>query len=276
MVANNRALLTLIPLAMGIIGALCHDPRFQTGSQLECPIRKMEIDNYEPQGRNVVYGNISFYETLDQTPRRLLIAAYDIFGDTKNSRKFVDLLAEAYGFRIVLPDFYRGEPWDHTKWPPIPDEYSEWSTRVANWDTVVQYDVDNILNLYNEVYNITEAGIFGFCWGGMVSTKAAIQMSDRIKAAGLVHPSSVNNDMANDVNAPMYLFPCSDDPDMLPFYEVLKSKFGDNSGHRRYDDMCHGFATSMGNFSDPLLWQRVEQTIDILGNFFVRNLPNLP
>jgi len=38
--------------------------------------------------------------------------------------------------------------------------------------------------------------------------------------------------------------------------------------------MCHGFATSMGNFSNPLLFQRVEQTIDILGNFFVRNLRN--
>lgn len=60
----------------------------------------------------------------------------------------------------------------------------------------------------------------------------------------------------------------------LPFYEVLKAKFGDNSGHRRYNDMCHGFATSMGNFSDPLNFQRVEQTIDILGNFFARNLPN--
>jgi len=257
---------------VGVALVLAHDPRYQGHRQEQCPILKMEVD-YPPHGSDFMLGNLSIYETLDKTPKRLLIAVYDIFGDTANTRMFADLLGETYGFRVIVPDFYRGEPWDHTKWPPVPEEYAEWNERVANWDTIVQYDVRNILSYYQLSHGIGDVGIFGFCWGGKISTLAASQMT-QIKAAGLVHPSSVTNEMANDVQAPMYLFPCLDDPDMTPFYEVIREKFGENSGHRRYNDMCHGFATSMGNFSNPLVFQRVEQTIDILGNFFQRNMPN--
>jgi dienelactone hydrolase len=249
-----------------------HDPQYQ-GKQEQCPIIKQEID-YIPHGGDFQLKNLSIYETADSTPKRLLIAVYDIFGDTANTRLFADLLGETYGFRVVVPDFYRGEPWDHNKWPPDQDEYAAWRERVTNWDRIVQYDIRSLLDYYKGTQNISNIGIFGFCWGGLITTLTASQMGDEIRAAGLVHPSSITNEMANDVKAPMYLFPCLDDPDHLPFYEVLQQKFGDNCGHRRYNDMCHGFATSMGNFSNPLVWQRVEQTIDILGNFFVRNMPN--
>ena len=73
----------------------------------------MEIDD-PPHGSDFMLGNLSIYETLDKTPRRLLIAVYDIFGDTANTRLFADFIAETYGFRVIVPDFYRGEPWDNT------------------------------------------------------------------------------------------------------------------------------------------------------------------
>jgi len=97
-----------------------------------------------------------------------------------------------------------------------PEEYAEWNERVANWDTIVQDDVRNILSYYQLSHGIGDVGIFGFCWGGKISTLAASQMP-QIKAAGLVHPSTVTNEMANDVQAPMYLFPCLDDPDMVRY-----------------------------------------------------------
>jgi dienelactone hydrolase len=204
----------------------------------------------------------------------LLIGVYDIFGDTKNTHQFADLLASAYGFRIVIPDFFRGQPWEHTKWPPVPAEFQSWRDKITNWDTIVKYDIRAILNHYWTTFGIKDIGIFGFCWGGLVSTLAATHMPE-IKAAGLIHPSFLTDDMAQGVKAPTYMFPCKNDPDLTPFYNVIRDKFGDNSGHRRYDDMCHGFSTSMGNFSNPLNFQRVEQTIDILGNFFQRNMPRL-
>lgn len=101
-----------------------------------------------------------------------------------------------------------------------PEEYAEWSERVANWDTIVQYDIRNIINHYSSEQGISRYGIFGFCWGGKISTMAATHVPE-IKAAGLVHPSSVTNDMAQNVQAPMYLFPCLDDPDFVSFSVVL-------------------------------------------------------
>jgi len=110
----------LASLFLAVFCAACvlsHSPKYQRRLE-ECPVTKMEID-YTAHGRDFMLGNLSVYETLDLTPKRLLIAVHDIFGDTANTRLFADLLAEAYGFIVVMPDFFRGVPWDHTKWPPM-------------------------------------------------------------------------------------------------------------------------------------------------------------
>lgn len=56
------------------------------------------------------------------------------------------------------------------------------------------------------------------------------------------------------------------------FYEVLQSKFGDNCGYRLFDDMQHGFSGARGDFSNPLIRERVDEVITKLGIFFDRNL----
>ncbi len=53
---------------------------------------------------------------------------------------------------------------------------------------------------------------------------------------------------------------------------MLQEKFGDNCGHRRFDDMMHGFAGARANFSDPVNRERVDEVIATLGAFFDRNL----
>lgn len=166
---------------------------------------------------------------------------------------------------------------------------------MGDWDSVVKPDLINIVNHY-EKDGVTDFAIFGFCWGGKVATLASIHLSDKFKASGLIHPSSVTNDEAVDVKIPMYLMPSSNEPDMvsllylrfmlysrfqitqiyfqIPFYEQLQTKFGNNSGHRRFDDMTHGFAGARGNFSDPLIQERVNEVITTLGDFFDQNLNN--
>jgi len=175
---------------------------------------------------------------------------------------------------VVLPDFFRGSNWNPDNFPPAnPEDIQTWLQNNASWDGVVKYDINTVINAFATRDNITEVGIFGMCWGGKISTLAATEI-DEIKVAGLVHPSSVNNSEADGVRAPMYLLPSRSEPDMLPFYGVLQRKFGSNCGHRRFDDMNHGFAGARGDFSDPLNRQRVEEVIDILGVFFNRNLLN--
>lgn len=93
-------------------------------------------------------------------------------------------------------------------------ERQQWLARVGDWDTVVKPDLINIVDHYQNA-GVTEFAIFGFCWGGKVSTLASIELADRFKASGLVHPSGVLNEEAADVKIPMYLMPTQNEPDMV-------------------------------------------------------------
>lgn len=60
-------------------------------------------------------GNLPVYETIDNIDKkRLLIAVYDIFGfGNTNMHQVTDQMAvQNGGFRVVLPDFFRGDHWD--------------------------------------------------------------------------------------------------------------------------------------------------------------------
>ncbi|ODM97711.1 putative AIM2 family protein C30D10.14 [Orchesella cincta] len=229
--------------------------------------------NYTPRGVEYEIGNLTVYESQNRAAKRLLILVYDIFGMTTNIKQVGDSIAELHDFRVVLPDFFRGNQFwsleNFTLQNPV--DIQNWLQQNAGWDDVVKFDLINVMNEFKTRDNITEVGIFGMCWGGKISTLAATELPE-IKVAGLVHPSSVVTAEANGVKAPMYLLPSANEPDMLPFYEILKQNFGDNCGHRRFDDMAHGFAGARANFSDPLNVQRVEEVIGILGAFFNRNL----
>ncbi len=51
----------------------CHDPRYQTTRQEQCPVMKQEIE-YIDKGREfMLSNNLKIYETDDRTPRRLLV-----------------------------------------------------------------------------------------------------------------------------------------------------------------------------------------------------------
>lgn len=171
-----------------------------------------------------------------------------------------------------------------------PIELAAWLQRVGDWDSIIRPDLINIVHYYQSL-GVEEFAIFGMCWGGSVATLSSIELYSYFNASALVHPSLVTNDQAYDVRTPMYLMPSQDEPDMvslslvnwsiiykkltsgqLPFYQVLRINFGDNAGHRRFDDMFHGFAAARGNFSDPINQMHVNEVITTLGVFFERNL----
>lgn len=86
--------------------------------------------------------------------------------------------------------------------------------RVGDWETIVKPDLINIVNHYRNE-GVTEFAIFGFCWGGKVSTLASIELSKEFKASALIHPSSVTTEEAFNVTIPMYLMPTQSENDMV-------------------------------------------------------------
>lgn len=47
-----------------------------------------------------------------------LIYIYEIFGMTKNKKQGADVVAKAQGYRVVIPDVFRENHWDHTNFTP--------------------------------------------------------------------------------------------------------------------------------------------------------------
>ncbi|KAK9753441.1 hypothetical protein K7432_017963 [Basidiobolus ranarum] len=48
-----------------------------------------------------------------------------------------DILGETFNFRVALPDFFRGKPWEQNRIKPEDGPtVREWLGTVANWDNV--------------------------------------------------------------------------------------------------------------------------------------------
>jgi hypothetical protein len=76
--------------------------------------------NYTPGGEMIQIGGLNVYEAPTKNPDRVLIAVYDIFGLANDNMKQVsDKIAEESGnFTVALPDFYRGQAWNASDFPP--------------------------------------------------------------------------------------------------------------------------------------------------------------
>ncbi|ODM86620.1 Carboxymethylenebutenolidase [Orchesella cincta] len=162
--------------------------------------------NYTPRGEEYQIGNLTIYENPNGSGKRVLIHIYDILGMSTNIRQ--------------VEEYWNSENF------PIADqeEVDAWVEQYASWNGVAKPDVQNIINHFRTTENITEFGIFGMCYGGLMSTIAAQEIPE-VKAAGWVHPTYITTEMANDVKF-QCVFATSNDPDYIPFYEILKSKFG--------------------------------------------------
>jgi len=260
-------------LTLFVVSANCNVVYNLSTITHECLNNRAIAGDYTLLGKVINIGDLPVYEyeaPNNVNRKRMLIAGYDVHGFSySNLKHVVDQMAvQNGGFRAILPDYFRGDDW----FPNIDiNDRPEWLARVGDWESVVKPDLINIVSHYKNE-GVEEFGIYGMCFGGKVATLASIHLSDLFKASALIHPSLVTNDEAFDVKVPMYLMPAMSDLDMLPFYEVLKGKFGDNTGHRRFDDMVHGFSGAHSNFSEPLIQERVNEVITTLGAFFDRNL----
>jgi dienelactone hydrolase len=87
----------------------------------DCPALPTLRADYRPKGAVVLLkdqNNLKVYETGKRESPKVLIAVYDIFGFQTNTQQVADKVAEVGGFRVVMPDFLRSQPWDPNNFPP--------------------------------------------------------------------------------------------------------------------------------------------------------------
>ncbi|CAG7820198.1 unnamed protein product [Allacma fusca] len=102
-------------------------------------------------------------------------------------------------------------------------------------------------------------------WGARVTRNALVEFPE-FKVAAFIHPSFWKiEDAFQMIQKPLLLVVSQDEDDMIPYYNVLKDRLGeDNCAHHRFDDIHHGFAGARGDLNQELNRRRVDQTLDLV------------
>ena len=70
------------------------------------------------KGRTETIGGVSSYVVGNATSPKAIVAIYDIFGFWSSTEQGADILAEATGARVVMPDLFEGRPLGMDVIPP--------------------------------------------------------------------------------------------------------------------------------------------------------------
>jgi dienelactone hydrolase len=200
-----------------------------------CPTEMKPVaSGYTPKGSN-------FYIVGDGPKGIVMIP--DIFGLHPNAYQFADVLA-AHGFRVVLPDYFRGEHWKQD-WPPN-FEGAEWKAFFGK--------ITNFAPFKNDVASgaavlrglgATSIGVIGMCWGAKVALSAL--KDGTVSACCGPHPSFLDVSDVTDAKGPICLLLSKDEAPALDVKEVLETnQFKDKNVFSRYDDLYHGFLGARG------------------------------
>lgn len=232
-----------------------------------CNIKPPKSD-YSPKGTTSKLGDVDVYWTGERGAKKAVVIIYDIFGLHPNTKQTADILASC-GFRVAMPDIFRGNPWPEEKMPYDVKELSAWLGKAGAEDIVTKDLNATIKALKDE--GSESIGSLGFCWGGIQICLAS--QKKLFKAIASAHPFNVDAKLAEIVTCPAFFLPSKDEADMTPVMEVLKKKpFGDKCEHKRFDDMHHGWCAGRSDFKNELNAQRTGEAISDIATFFKKNL----
>lgn len=109
----------LFAVCLNLVLTHSHSPVYDASIVPEhCQKAPPVQSNYTPIGTTSILGDMQIYETGNSSSNRVLISVYDIFGFHENTKQVADILAAEGGYRIVMPDYFRGTPFDVNNWPP--------------------------------------------------------------------------------------------------------------------------------------------------------------
>jgi len=236
-----------------------------------CTLKPVE-SSYTPKGKDTKLGDLVIYETGDSLSPNLLICLYDIFGVHPVTQQVCDKLGDA-GWRVIMPDFFRGKPFPQENFPPKDRQIiMDFVSTTGSWDKVVRQDMVQLFQHYQS-QGVKKIGTFGFCWGSKMGVQVAKEFATETSAAVLIHPAFVAPEEGDKVLTPVLSLPTKDDDDMVAFNEKVKARFGeDGSGHHRFEDIHHGFCSARGDLENELNRKRVDEALALTNAFFKRHM----
>jgi len=214
-------------------------------------------------------------ETIDGLPLytvgsgdKAIIFIFDVFGpDAGRTKLICDQLADA-GFFVILPDFFRKDPWNSNDFSKIGEFFQKW-----NWD-VLNKDLENVVYPYLEKRGTKSIGMVGCCWGDYVVVKASA--SGKITAAVGFHPTlnyfgPTIEELTEAVKCPQFYMPAGNDPEELKeggsAEKILKEKFGEKGRVKTFPDVQHGWVPR-GDIQKPEVAKAYKEAVTLAIEYF--------
>jgi dienelactone hydrolase len=228
-----------------------------------CPTEiQPAVNDYQGTGSRVTLDDhFGMYIAKGSSPN-CLILVYDIFGLTSNAEQLADALSTVGGYTVVIPDFYKGDPWPHTNIPPTKEgkfpqgvEPADGVDVLIKWITtapVNRFDKNESFEAVKE-YMVQEQGVtgkfgtVGMCWGGKVCFAAA--KGGLVEAVAACHGSFLDKTDAEETNVPMCLLNSKEEPetyttDIKPIMEG--KQFAQKNVFKIFSKMHHGWMGTRG------------------------------
>ncbi|KAJ1907333.1 hypothetical protein LPJ81_000815 [Coemansia sp. IMI 209127] len=228
---------------------------------------------YKSTGETTKKDDVEYYFAGEKGAKQGIVFCYDIFGFHPNSLQVADILGRS-GFRVIMPDFLRGDPitaekMNDGKW------ISEFKANRAEWKHNRDLFMDAVEILRAE--GVESIGAVGFCWGAKLAIRALAESGENgtgvIKSGVLIHPSMLEKEDFEEAAGPILLLPTKDEADFTEFFAIAKAKpFGEASYHERFDNQIHGFCAARGDFSKPEVIGDVNKAIQLTAGFFKKTL----
>ncbi|GAB5356786.1 hypothetical protein AAMO2058_000318800 [Amorphochlora amoebiformis] len=208
-----------------------------------------------------------------------IILVYDIFGWNKKNRnvfKVADYLADN-GFFVVMPDFYRGEPWSLDRFPPKEakdkKDFGEWWGKKCDLKTTdadIKQAVIPFIRRFSKGVKMASIGLLGFCWGGLMCFGCAgLDKAFTYSAIGTIHGARLTPEMAEKIRCPAMVLPSKDDPGYEEIKKVLdKKKFGKHCVYHNFKGEIHGFCAARGDWKNKDTKSAVDKALNMTIKFF--------
>jgi dienelactone hydrolase len=234
---------------------------------------------YVAQGQKLTLNSMDVYSVGPVTASRVLVVVYDIFGFHYNNFELADVVAASKGWRVLVPDLFRGAPWPACHFPPRGKaqcaDFSNFLSTQAN-------SVDRCLDVKSLIASVASEHpqsdgqgfcyVLGFCWGAKVAS--LVNDYPGVRAIAGAHPSFLGATDALDVAVPTLWLPTVDD-DLTDYVDGLKAGRGTQRGlvtiDEAFRDMFHGFLAARGDRTHEFQRQRASDAIKTIVAFFGRH-----
>lgn len=277
----NRTLVIAAVLALAVClpGAFAH-------SRKEGPCDKGYTHSGNVTGAEVKLGGLNAYVAFpalkhrgsSQTRLATVILIADIYGwKQASTRIWADKLAKK-GFLVVLPDFFRGDPWTETR-----NREAEFAGWIAKFPE--QQVLKDIAAVQKELkkgvrgYKAGKFGAEGFCWGGLHSALVA-GAKPAVSAAIVYHGSRLDLDDIKAIKRPVYFLKADPELDAnFPpaLYSQTEAIFrakraqGIDARLKYYPGMRHGF-TVRGDPNNATIVKAAEDAFNKGAEFLAKYL----